>query len=165
MSRLIAFVVAATLCAAGYAAPPTEESVNALLVATKTGRTLETMYRLMGQSMRRAMDLELQGKELTDAQKRVLDDMLAQFDTALREEMSWDKVRPMFVEIYRDTFTQEEVDGLLAFYRSKLGAVLIDKMPVVMQKSSAATQARLLPLINRMNTTMKKTIADLNAAK
>jgi hypothetical protein len=165
MSRLIAFVVAATLCAAGYAAPPTEESVNALLVATKAGRTLETMYRLMGQSMRRGMDLELQGKELTDAQKRVLDDMLAQFDTALREEMSWDKVRPMFVEIYRDTFTQEEVDGLLAFYRSKLGAALIDKMPLVMQKSSAATQARLLPLINRMNTTMKKTIADLNAAK
>ncbi len=165
MTRLIAFVIAATFGTACYAAPPTEESVNALLVAAKSERTLESMYTLMGQSMRRGLQLELEGKQVSDDERRVLDDMPKQFEAAMREEVGWDKMRPIFVQIYQETFTQEEVKGLTAFYKSPIGAAMIDKMPVVLQKSAAATQARMRPLMVRMNETMKKALADLKEAK
>jgi hypothetical protein len=29
----------------------------------------------------------------------------------MREEMTWDKLRPLYVQIYQKSFTQEEIDG------------------------------------------------------
>jgi uncharacterized protein len=60
----------------------------------------------------------------------------------LREEMTWDKLRPVYVQIYQESFTQEEIDGLIAFYESPAGFAFVEKMPFVMQKSMSIMQSR-----------------------
>lgn len=53
--------------------------------------------------------------------------------------LSWDKIKPQYVALYAETFTEEEIDGMLAFYRSPAGRAMLEKMPVLMQKSGALT--------------------------
>jgi hypothetical protein len=49
--------------------------------------------------------------------------------------------------MYIDTFTQEEVDGLLAFYRTPAGRAMIEKMPILLGKMMQQTQARMQRLM------------------
>ena len=51
--------------------------------------------------------------------------------------------------IYKQSFTQKEVNGMLDFYKSEPGQAVIAKMPLVMQNTMQAMQAR-------MNTTFPK---------
>jgi len=49
----------------------------------------------------------------------------------VKEELNWATFEPMMVEVYRNTFSQHEVDGMLTFYRSEAGQAVIAKLPTV----------------------------------
>ena len=99
------------------------------------------MYSGMEQMMRESMKQMVQGKPLNAEQQRLLDSMPGRFVAVMREEMSWQRMKPLYVQLYQDTFEQDEVDGLLAFYTSPTGQAFLNKMPVVMQKSMALSHA------------------------
>lgn len=58
----------------------------------------------------------------------------------VKDRMSWEKLRPAFVQLYVDTYTDEELDGIVAFYKSPAGKAFVEKMPVLMDKSMKLTQ-------------------------
>ncbi len=70
--------------------------------------------------------------------------------------MDWDKLKPEYAQLYMETFTQEEVDGLLAFYRSPAGRAMIEKMPLLMNKSLQLSQARMQKLMPRIMSTAQQ---------
>jgi uncharacterized protein len=57
-----------------------------------------------------------------------------------------EKMRPLYVDLYAETFTDQEIDGMLAFYESTAGKAMIDKQPLIMSKVMAA----LMPEIQRL---------------
>lgn len=65
-------------------------------------------------------------------------------------EYRWADLRPEFVKIYADLFTVEELEGLIAFYESPLGAKLLEKQPELIRLSSEATQNRVADLIPKI---------------
>ena len=69
-------------------------------------------------------------------------------------------MKPLYVQLYRDTFEQEEVDGLLAFYASPTGQAFVNKMPMVMQKSMALSQSLMQSIIPKMTAAMKDAMAE-----
>lgn len=138
------------------AAPASEESVETLLAVTNSKAVMETVFSSMDQMMRQGMQQSLQGKPITEKQRRMLDAVPAKFVAVMREEMSWEKMRPMYVKIYRETFEQHEIDGMLAFYATPAGKALINKMPVVMQKSMAVSQSMLRSFIPKMRAAMEE---------
>ncbi len=71
----------------------------------------------------------------------------------------------MFTEIYQESFSQEEIDGLIAFYASPAGRAYIDKMPLVMQKTMTVMQSRMPAMIERMRAAREKALADAKLAK
>lgn len=142
------------------AQPASAESVNTLLTVTKTESLISAMHGQMEQMMRQAMAQAVSGKKLTPEQSRLLEAAPKQFAAVMKEELSWANMKTMYVNIYRETFTQEEVDGLIAFYRSPAGAAFVDKMPLVMQKSTSAMQARLPQLLEKMRASMDKTLSE-----
>ena len=77
--------------------------------------------------------------------------MLAQMDTNMPAEQrakvgevqaklmaliagSLSKAKPAFAKVYTDTYTEDEIDGILAFYKTPAGKALLQKMPEVMQR-------------------------------
>lgn len=139
--RLLVGALALT-AANARAAPPTAESVEALLEATHVESTLNTMYGLFEQSMRQGMQQYLQGRTLTADQQRLMDALPAKFVAVMSEEFNWPKMKPQYVQLYRETFEQEEIDGLVAFYKSPAGQAFINKMPASCRSRSPCRRRR-----------------------
>jgi len=147
-----------------HAVPPSTESIDALLAATKAERNVDTMLANLEPVMRQSMATATKGQPLSPGQMRALDAVRAQIVQAVREEMAWDKMHPIYVQIYQETFTQEEIDGLIAFYRSPAGVAFVEKMPVIMQKSMSIMQSRMAPMMERMRAAAKQAVDESKAA-
>ncbi len=147
------------------AAQPTSESIETLLTLTKTEALIESVYGNVEQAMRQGMAQAVAGKNLSAEQQRSLEATPKRFVTIMREELSWESLKPMYIEIYRDSFTQEEIDGLIAFYQSPVGMAFVNKMPIVMQKSMTSMQARMQPMMEKMKAAMRQALEDAKVAK
>ena len=165
MVKLITLLASLVFASLAYCAPASEESIDRLLADTKVEKLLDTMSVNVDQVMRRSMEASMQGQPLSPEQRRVIDATAASFVQVMREEMTWDKMRPLYVQIYQESFTQEEIDGLIAFYESPAGVAFVEKMPFVMQKSMSIMQSRLAPMMEKMKAAMKEAIAEPKAAQ
>ena len=133
-----------------HAAPASSESVETLLTVTKSDALMDSMYAQMEQSMRLAMKQAASGKTLTAEQQQIVDQMSGQLVALMRSELNWAKLKPLYIQIYAENFEQDEVDGLIAFYRSKAGQAFVTKMPLVMQKSMDIAQSQLQVLMPKI---------------
>jgi len=162
---LIAFLASSLVATSAVAAPPTAESIDTLLSLSKTQRLLDGIYANIDQVMQQSIAASMQGQPVTPEQQRVIDNMRQKFAVIFREEMSWSKLLPVYTRIYQESFTQEEIDGLIAFYRTPAGNALVEKMPVVMQKSMAAMQPLMAPMMQRMKAATEEAAAEAKQVK
>jgi hypothetical protein len=70
--------------------------------------------------------------------KTMMPDVPARAWTEMMADENVDELMEKTIPIYDRNFTQEDINGLLAFYRSDLGQRVLAKMPVVMQESMLA---------------------------
>jgi len=161
ITRTVLTVASTLLCAASaLASPARPETVSALMEVTQTRQLMDGAYAQMEPLMRQMMLQQVQGKTLTAQQRQALDAMPKKFVAAMREEMSWDKLEPGYTKIYVETFSEEELQGLLDFYRSPLGQTYIQKMPVVMQKSMTMTQSLMKSMVPRMQQAVAESLRE-----
>jgi uncharacterized protein len=165
MAKLITLFASLVFASLAHCAPPSQESIDRLLADAKVEKLLDTMSVNVDQVMRRSMETSMQGQQLSPEQRRVIDATAAKFVQVMREEMTWDNLRPLYVQIYQESFTQDEIDGLIAFYESPAGVAFVEKMPVVMQKSMSIMQSRMAPMMEKMKAAMKEAIAEPKAAQ
>ena len=164
MKKLIAVLALSIATFAASAAEPTDPSIEKLLTLTKAESLMDSLYANMEQSMRQGMLQATAGKPLTDEQRRVMESVAKKFAQVVREELSWANLKPMYIMIYKESFDQEDVDGLIAFYSSKAGEAYVNKMPGAMQKSMAFVQGRMKPLLGKMAEAMKAATAEAKLA-
>ena len=50
----------------------------------------------------------------------------------ITEMMRWEKMKVEYAKAYDAKFSEEEVDGMLAFYKSRVGRSMLEKMPLVL---------------------------------
>jgi len=87
----------------------------------------------------KAMSAAQLGKtDMSPEARKAADEMTNKITALIRER--WDKMRPQFVKVYADTYTEEELDGIVAFYKSPAGQAMLTKMPDLMKRSMALAQ-------------------------
>jgi hypothetical protein len=165
MRRLVIAVAAVAFTQAVCAAPPSAESIDTLLAITKSEKLLDNMLATIDQMTRQSVAAATKNEHLTPAQQQICDAKMAKYAQVIKEELSWSKMRSLYVQVYQESFTQEEIDGLIAFYRSPAGAAFVEKMPVVMQKSMTIMQSRLAPMMERMKAVTQEAVEEAKAAK
>ncbi len=68
-------------------------------------------------------------------------------------------MKPRFIDLYATTYTEQELDGILGFYKSAAGRAMLEKMPQLMQGSMAISQdavAALVPELNKIIEELKQ---------
>lgn len=165
MPKLLMPALLALAAVRADAAPPSAESVEKLLAVTKTESMIDSMYAGAEQAMRQSMRQAVGDRTLSAEQQRVFDALPARFTALLRSEMSWSSLRPQYVQLYRDTFDQEEIDGLLRFYQSKPGQAFVSKMPLVMQKSMAIAQSQMQSFLPKMQRAVEDAVREARLAR
>ncbi len=154
----------AVLPLAAQAAPPSDDTLRTLFEATKAESLMDSIYGSLESSLRQAMQQASAGRTLTPEQQKVLDLAPQRLSAVMRSELSWARLLPMQMAIYRETFTQEEVDGLIAFYRSPVGRSFVDKMPVATQRAMAATQTHVQQVMPRIKAAMDEVLSEARLA-
>ena len=150
MKKLALVLFGALLSLSAYPAYPSPESVDTLMLAMKIDRSGDMLFESMELSIKPQLDKLAGGKNLTPERRSALEASLKRTMTIMREELSWAKMQPIYRQIYQESFTQEEIDGLLVFYKSPAGAAFVDKMPVVMQKTMTIMQSNMGPMMERL---------------
>lgn len=88
-------------------------------------------------------------EEAKAATRQTMDKLMAQ----LQERMSWAKMEPEYVRLYDEVYSDEEITGILVFYKSAAGQAFVKKMPILMTKSMELAQRQvsdLMPEIQRI---------------
>lgn len=155
---LLAFL-AAPVFAAG--SQPSPDSIKKLLVVTDSRKLVDTMISQMDEMMKNAMQQALQGQSVTPQQQKVIDDMQSKSMTVIKEELNWESLEPLYVQIYSESFTQDEIDGMLTFYETPAGQALIKKMPTVMQKSTMEMRKRMGTLMQKLQKIQQDALGEL----
>lgn len=107
------------------------------------------------------MQQAMAGYTPTAEQQAVIDDMGQKMAALIKQEMRWEVIEPKMVDLYRQSFTEEEVAGMLAFYKTPAGQAVIKKMPLVMQRSIAMMQEIMSPMMPKMQAIVRDAMRTL----
>ena len=141
-------------------ASPSEESLRQLMVAMQSPKLLDSIQSQVDASLEAGMRAGIGDAKMTPNQRKIVDDVRAKVSALLHEELSWERFEPLLIDAYRQTFSQREVDGMLAFYRSEAGQAVISKMPRVMEITMKRTQ----DMVASMNPRIQRIVAEMAEA-
>lgn len=102
------------------------------------------------------------GPDASPERKAKLDDFEKQSSKDIDDQLSWKVMEDPFTDIYVKTFTEEELDSIIAFYKSPGGIALLQKMPTVNEELSRYGQSKvavLQPELKQLFTDFQKTAA------
>ena len=83
----------------------------------------------------------------------------------IKEILDWNKLEPMYVRIYQKSFTQQEIDSLIAMYKTPAGQMALTKMPAVLQNTTAEMQQLMQPVVQRIQRLQQDVLAQIQAEK
>jgi uncharacterized protein len=145
-------------------AKPTAESVRQLFEAMHSSSMVDSYMKQVETTMRTALQQATAGQTPNARQKKMMEDLQTRIMALVKEQLNWADLEPSMIEVYRVTFTQREIDGMLKFYHSEAGKAVITKLPTVMQESMARIQGRVNSLTPRIMQLEQETAAQIKAA-
>jgi hypothetical protein len=160
-------IALALCCPVAHAAeaPPSDASVKQLLEVTQAHKLLDSTMAQMNGFMTQMMQQATQGQKITPQIQKDIEKRQSQMTADLKELLDWNKLEPMYTRIYQKSFTQQEVDGIIGFYKTTAGQAVINKMPVVLQNTLSEMQQMMDPMIQRMRQDQQAIVAEIQAEK
>lgn len=146
------------------ATPASDGSIKQLLTVTKAQRLLNSMHAQVNALMDNSIRMELKGKQPTAKQQKAIKHMKTQMIAILQQGMSWKKLEPVYIRLYKDSFTEEEIKGMLAFYKTAAGQAVINKMPLLMRKTMVEIQQMSAGMAPQMQKVQQEFASEMAAA-
>jgi len=146
-------VVTTLLAGAAFAndAPPSDASIAELTTLSHSQEIFNGVKPQLDAMLTSSMKEAAQGQVITPERQEILDRMRAKILAAFDEFYNADALQRLHVRVYQATYTQDEVDGLIAFYKSPAGQALVTKGPLLMQNIMDEMRALMRPLVQRIN--------------
>jgi hypothetical protein len=164
LAALLALITAQPLFAQNV--PPTEDSVRRLLDLLQTHLILDEAMNNMDDFMQKSMEQarQTQGPALNAKQQQIIDQFRTDMVSAIKDELAWSKIEPGIVSAYANTFSQKEIDDMIAFYSTPNGRSISNKLPLVSRQMSTDIHERMLPLVQKMKRAQGGMMTRLKAA-
>jgi len=108
----------------------------------------------MGESLHRSVALaksqvtvdavqELIGAKLTPEAGKAMGQYQDKVALVMSDAIGWERLKPACVQLFAETYTESELDGILAFYKSPPGQAMVAKNPLLMSRASEIMQQRM----------------------
>jgi len=162
LQKLLVGACLALCAASAFAAPPSDADIERLLKASRAESMLNAILPQMEALQRQQFDQLTAGKPLSAEQKAEVDRIQSRTNEIVRASLAWEEMRPLYVDVYKKTFTSEEVKAMAKFYESPAGKSLLDKTPLLMQNLMLAIQQKMIPMLEALQAELK-TLAEEEA--
>jgi hypothetical protein len=91
----------------------------------------------------------------TPEQTKANDEMQDKLAAILTGALSWEKLKPAYVKLYAGAYTEEELDGIVAFYKSPAGQAMVSNSSSIMAKANEIVQRQLASAMPEIEKLMK----------
>ena len=143
MRHLLLLILLASPFAFGQqAAQPTPSTKTAkieeIFRLTKTDEMQKQMMSQMGVMMKQQLP-----SEMTSEQKTGVVDSSLTLMNFMSKKLSWDAMKPDYIHLYDETYTEDEISGILLFYQSAPGQAMLAKSQTLMANTMTLMQKRM----------------------
>jgi hypothetical protein len=145
--------------------PPSEASIKQMLEVMQARKLVDSMMAQMDNLLLQTVAQATQGRPIPPHVQKQIDQERAEMTAMMKDLLAWEKLEPLYVRVYQKTFTQQELDGMLAFYKTPVGAAMIAKMPAVMQNTMEEMQSMMGPVMEKMQRMEKDVAAQMKTDK
>lgn len=159
--RITIAVLLGSWAALAAALPPSDQAIRQLLTLTEMPVQVKSVTDQVSAMLLKGAVQSLRDQATTPAQRAVVERFQQQTTDILAQEFGWQKIEPLYIQLYRDTLTQEEVDGMIAFYRTPAGQAAIKKVPGAGAKAMEAVQGRMGPVTQKLQAAHQQAVNDL----
>ena len=147
--RVYGTMLAAALCIAAVAPMARADDATRrtkaeeMLTLTKTDSLMAQQLGALRDRVNELASQQSGAAAATPAQKQLTADYLKQVQGVTDDEVGWAKLRPIVIQSYADTFTEADLDGIIAFYKSPAGQAIVSKTPELSTKTMTLVQDRI----------------------
>jgi uncharacterized protein len=161
--RLMVAACLALSAAAALAAPPSDADIERLLKASRAESMLGAILPQMEEMQRQQFEQITSGKDLSAEQKAEVQRIQSRTNEIVRKALAWEEMRPLYIDVYKQTFSAEDVRAMAKFYESPAGKNLLDKTPLLMQNLMGAIQKKVIPMMEELQTELKESTKEAPA--
>lgn len=161
-------LIAAITIALCVSVPPTHADevsrkviTENLLQTMKVDRMMEPIF----EQMRSMMEQQFAQMDTTEDMKPILKRYIDRLVELMEQTLSWRILREDMITIYTNVFTEDELKGMLAFYKSPVGQSVITKMPSATQESIKLMQKRMPELQQKIKRIAKEMTEEIETEK
>lgn len=128
VSALVLALALPTVARADEASQRTKAEELMMLLNTQkvTQQIADTITRQVGEAADRAA-----GTDATAEQKAKVEDFKKTAAQAIDAKLGWVAMKPAVTDLYMKSFTEDQLDSILAFYKTPAGAALLEKLPQI----------------------------------
>jgi hypothetical protein len=163
LALTLAFAIWSSGAAFANDAPPSDESLREMFKLAHTEETMNGMKPQIDAIIASSTKEVSQGKEMTPERQAVVDRMRDKLVAAYNETFSFEPMHLLLIRVYQATYTQDEIDGLIAFYKTPAGQALVNKSPLMGQNLMGEMQAAMRPMMQRIGQIKRETDQELKA--
>jgi hypothetical protein len=145
------------------AEPASVDSIKELMDISQSKSLVELSVDQIDGNVKTTLDQLMQGQSVNPQMQEIIDDTREKTVALMKRSMRWEDLEPKFIDLYQRTFSEEEVQGMLDFYRTDAGKAVIAKMPTVMQNSNVLMQQHMgtiMPELQQIMLDAAKRIAE-----
>lgn len=159
---LCLLLLTASNCA--FATPASEASIKELIAVTEAKKLIDGIKGQVDTMMNNSLQQTLAGRAPTPEQQQAITKMKGRMVELIQNELSWEKYEQMYLRIYKDLFSEEEIAGMLDFYRTPAGQAVVRKLPLLTQKIMLETRSMMSSMMPQMQKIQEEFVADMKAA-
>jgi hypothetical protein len=132
-----------------------------MMALLHTDKNVQQVVDNIGREVAEAADKAV-GADPTPEKKAKLNDFEQQAHQLIDAQLGWKSLQAGFTDIYAKAFTEEQLDSIIAFYKSPAGIALLDSMPDVNTEIGKLGQSRVAavqPQLQQLYSTFKQSLA------
>jgi uncharacterized protein len=142
----------------------------------------EASQKLIAEDLLQTMKVDQMTKPLFDQMRSMMDQQFTQMGASedmkpilkrytdklldiMEQTLNWQNLKEDMISIYMHAFTEDELKGMLAFYKSPVGQSVIQKMPTAMQQSMVLMQKHMPELLEKLKKISEELAEEIKAEK
>lgn len=90
---------------------------------------------------------QMRSVSVTTASQQRVDELNKKLKKLIVNDLSWDSLEPEYTKLYADAYTEQQLDDLIAFYRTPTGQAVAEKTPIIAGRIADVSQERLAALL------------------
>mgnify|MGYP003582744797 FL=1 len=160
---LAALLVLFCLALPATATPPDDARLQRLLELTNVERDYAQAVSQMGAMQRELLERALPA-DAPPERRAQLQRLFEEQQVEMRRLLTWEKMLPVYLEVYRQTYEAEDIEAMIAFYETAAGQRMVERQPALLRNLMGAVARVMEPELAGLRERTERSMEQMHAS-